>query len=61
VSTSADRDGDVARTARPTPARRADDLLPEQTADDRPESWGEVDGGRDDEWFLRERPPHHGD
>ena len=38
-----------------------DELLPERMTEDRDESWGERDAGRDDEWYLQERPPHHGD
>ncbi|MEV8375147.1 hypothetical protein AB0P21_20590 [Kribbella sp. NPDC056861] len=35
-------------------------LLPEQTSDDDPRSWGERDSDRDDdERILREVPPHH--
>jgi hypothetical protein len=37
------------------------DLLPDQTGDDRAEGWGDRSGGRADEDYLRERPPHHGD
>lgn len=40
---------------------RDDDLLPEQTEDDRDEGWGEAPGGPDDDRILREVPPHHGD
>lgn len=42
---------------------RDDDLLPEQTEDDRDEGWGEAGAGSrdDDERILREVPPHHGD
>ncbi|WP_281268658.1 hypothetical protein [Vallicoccus soli] len=36
-----------------------DDLLPEQTSDDRDEGW-ERSAGDDDDRFLREVPPHHG-
>jgi hypothetical protein len=36
-------------------------LLPEQTRDDDPRSWGEIDSDTDDdERILREVPPHHG-
>jgi hypothetical protein len=37
-------------------------LLPEQTRDDDPRTWGERDAGtdEDDERILREVPPHHG-
>jgi hypothetical protein len=37
-------------------------LLPDQTRDDDPRSWGERDSQTDDddERILREVPPHHG-
>ncbi|GAA1630676.1 hypothetical protein GCM10009744_18450 [Kribbella alba] len=37
-------------------------LLPDQTRDDDPRSWGEHDSATDDddERILREVPPHHG-
>jgi hypothetical protein len=36
-------------------------VLDERAADDRDEAWGDgrSDGSRDD-WYRRERPPHHG-
>ena len=35
--------------------------LPEGTTDERGDAWGESDpGGRDDEWFRSQVPPHHG-
>lgn len=39
----------------------ADDapVLPDQTADDTDEGWGERGRGSDD-WLLDERPPHWG-
>ena len=38
-----------------------DELLPSQTTDDSDEGWGDRPSGRDDDWYLAERPPHHGD
>ncbi len=35
------------------------DVLPEGTADDRSDGWGERDGGNED-WLRGEVPPHHG-
>ncbi|MGY4768173.1 hypothetical protein ACXC9Q_14775 [Kribbella sp. CWNU-51] len=35
-------------------------LLPEQTRDDDPRTWGDNDSGDDDERILNEVPPHHG-
>lgn len=34
-------------------------LEDERSADDRDEGWGgDPGGGRDDDWYLQERPPH---
>jgi hypothetical protein len=43
--------------------QRADDqpVLPERTSDEREVGWGDEPAERDDEWYRRERPPHHGD
>jgi hypothetical protein len=43
--------------------RRDDELLPEQTDDERGESWGERPEDDDEllRRYLAERPPHHGD
>ncbi len=35
------------------------DVIPERTRDELPAGWGESDPETDD-WYLRERPPHHG-
>jgi len=42
-----------------------DEEIPEQTSDDTSIGWGddvdaEAGAARDDEWYLSERPPHHG-
>ena len=41
------------------------DPVPDQTSDDLPTGWGEDlrEESEDDRdaWYLRERPPHHGD
>jgi hypothetical protein len=36
-------------------------VLPQVSSDERDEGWGDEPGagGRDDEWYRRERPPHH--
>ena len=34
-------------------------VLPDTTRDERGEGWGDEPGRRDDEWYRRERPPHH--
>ena len=40
-----------------------DDEIPEQTSDDTSVGWGDdaAEAERDgDDWYLAERPPHHG-
>ncbi len=43
--------------------RERDDepVLPERAREDRDEAWGDDPRSRerDDEWYRRERPPHH--
>jgi hypothetical protein len=43
------------------PPRREDDepVLPDTTRDERDVGWGDEPGERDEEWYRRERPPHH--
>jgi hypothetical protein len=53
------------RPVPPDPAARpaasdAEPVLPSVTRDEREVGWGDEPGQRDDEWYLRERPPHHG-
>ena len=36
------------------------EVLPEATADDRDEGWGEAGRGETDDWLRRQVPPHHG-
>ena len=45
----------------PARRRRNDDepVLPDTTRDERDVGWGDEPGERDDEWYRRERPPHH--
>jgi hypothetical protein len=60
----------VFMTAPRRPGRRDDDrpVLPDITDDERPIGWGDelsedrddADAGRDEQWYRRERPPHHG-
>jgi len=44
-------------------ARDDEPVLPDVTSDEQDRGWGDDrDGGRrDEEWYRRERPPHHGD
>ncbi|GAA1985659.1 hypothetical protein [Kitasatospora viridis] len=37
------------------------DPLARQTSDDTDAAWGESSGGRGLDWYLSQRPPHHGD
>ncbi len=40
--------------------RRDDEpTLPQVTRDELDVGWGDEPGERDDEWYRRERPPHH--
>ena len=50
-----------ARRDRPTRRRRDDEepVLPDTTRDEQRVGWGDEPGERDDEWYRRERPPHH--
>jgi hypothetical protein len=52
----------------PNPPRRASrpadgdaPTLPDRAEDDRDLGWGDdpAAGERDDDWYVRERPPHH--
>ena len=58
-------DGGEAGGRRAGPRREAGglgDLLPESTGDEHDSSWDWREGvGDDEERYLRERPPHHGD
>jgi hypothetical protein len=64
-TTGAAKSADAA-SSRPSPDD-ADEtpVLPRISSDEQDVGWGEVpdgrDGGeRDEEWYRRERPPHHG-
>lgn len=50
-----------ARPPRPKSKRDRDDepVLPDVTSDERDAGWGDEPVRRDDEWYRRERPPHH--
>jgi hypothetical protein len=51
-----DRPGNGRRDA--TDGGDADDRV--VSRDETDVGWGDAPGRRDDEWYLRERPPHHG-
>jgi len=35
-------------------------VLPQRSSDETDIGWGDRPGGYDDDWYLNERPPHHG-
>jgi hypothetical protein len=49
------------QAARPSTSQEDEPVLPEVTRDERDVGWGDdpASGGRDAEWYERERPPHH--
>jgi hypothetical protein len=57
----ADRPADGERGSRTpsTPPDGSDPVLPDRAAEDRDEAWGDAPAGREDDWYRRERPPHH--
>jgi hypothetical protein len=59
---SRDQGDDAAKTTSPAkPARRDDDpVLPDISRDEQDVGWGDEPSERDDDWYRRERPPHHG-
>ena len=34
-------------------------VLPDRPEHERDEAWGDTSGRRDEDWYRRERPPHH--
>jgi hypothetical protein len=53
----------VTREPRPQPPHRPEPedepVLPDVTRDERDVGWGDEPSRRDDDWYRRERPPHH--
>jgi hypothetical protein len=47
-------------TPDPRPGQRDDPVLPDVSSDELDVGWGDEPAERDDEWYRRERPPHHG-
>jgi hypothetical protein len=45
----------------PEPAVVDEPVISDRSGDDRDEGWGDDprDGRRDEQWYRRERPPHH--
>ncbi|MDQ2848058.1 MAG: hypothetical protein M3Y77_17280 [Actinomycetota bacterium] len=37
-----------------------DEVLPRRSSDERDVGWGDSSPEYDDDWYLAERPPHHG-
>ncbi len=60
---SADRTPE--RDAKPKPPRRSEradePVLPDVSVDEGEIGWGDGSGRYSDDWYRRERPPHHGD
>jgi hypothetical protein len=52
---------DAAKPSTEAPQRERDEpVLPDLSTDELDVGWGDEPGERDDEWYRRERPPHHG-
>jgi len=51
------RGGDLPR--RPAGPPRERPTLPDVTQDELDVGWGDEPSRRDDDWYRRERPPHH--
>ena len=49
----------AAPPGRPDGAVPEEPVLPDVSSDDRDVGWGDEPAERDDEWYRRERPPHH--
>jgi hypothetical protein len=49
------------RATRPDPDRSDDGapVLPSVSSDEVDLGWGDEPSGRDEDWYRRERPPHH--
>lgn len=52
------RSGGKVAGGKPTP-HDDEPVLPDTTQDERDVGWGDEPGERDDDWYRRERPPHH--
>ncbi|MFF0294344.1 hypothetical protein ACFYS8_09800 [Kitasatospora sp. NPDC004615] len=48
-------------TNKPKPRLVFKDPFEQQTSDDTDRGWGESQGGRGLDWYLDQRPPHHGE
>jgi hypothetical protein len=62
MTRDADRSPPPGRPAPPV-ADGSDDedpVLPSVSSDEVDIGWGDEPSGRDEDWYRRERPPHHG-
>jgi hypothetical protein len=62
---SVSRDWQDSEAVPPAPDRRTlaepdDPVLPDVSSDELDVGWGDEPSERDDDWYRRERPPHHG-
>ncbi len=53
------RDGGPAGKGPPRRNEGDGRVLPDTTRDEQDVGWGDEPSERDDEWYRRERPPHH--
>ena len=44
---------------KPERPRRSQPVLPDVSRDETDVGWGDEPSERDDDWYRRERPPHH--
>ncbi len=56
----ADEEREAERRRRRRLAEVFGETLPDGTSDERPEAWGDREGGGTDEWLRGQVPPHHG-
>ncbi|HET6877660.1 MAG TPA: hypothetical protein VFH38_09040 [Jatrophihabitans sp.] len=56
---AADDEQTPRRSARPRVRRPEEPVLPEISRDETDIGWGDEPSERDDDWYRRERPPHH--
>jgi hypothetical protein len=49
------------RIVRHAGSRGEEPVLPDVPPDETDERWGDEPRERSDDWYRRERPPHHGD
>jgi len=63
---SDDESVDASSSSESPPARhlrrsgQGSPVLPDRSTDETEVGWGDEQSRYDDDWYLRERPPHHG-